>query len=334
MLKEKLNIAIRVDANSEIGGGHFRRCLTLAQEAQKRGHSIKFISAQLPEKDRLLLKKNKLFYDIISEKNQNENITSKKIPNKFSHDKWLKLSILEDAKITSKSLDKFNPNWIIFDHYSLNIEWVNIVKKKHNDPYYLAIDDLDNRNLGSDFLLDQTSIIKKERIYKVPGSLVGPKFALISNKFDYYRNKSIQKRSDSKSFILKNKNFFILISLGLYDKKKLLPILVDTLSKMKNANILVATSSECQTLSKLKKLCQKYKNFSLHLDSKNMAELMLKADVCIGAAGMSMWERCCMGIPSLTITIAKNQQKVTKQVTNLNISKQLRISVLKNKKNY
>ena len=57
MLKEKLNIAIRVDSNSEIGGGHFRRCLTLAQEAQKRGHSIKFISAQLPGKDRLLLKK-------------------------------------------------------------------------------------------------------------------------------------------------------------------------------------------------------------------------------------------------------------------------------------
>ena len=46
LFKEKLNIAIRVDANSEIGGGHFRRCLTLAQEAQKRGHSIKFISAQ------------------------------------------------------------------------------------------------------------------------------------------------------------------------------------------------------------------------------------------------------------------------------------------------
>ena len=195
MFKEKLNIAIRVDANSEIGGGHFRRCLTLAQEAQKRGHSIKFISAQLPGKDRLLLKKNKLFYDIISEKNQNENITSKKTPNKFSHDKWLKLSILEDAKITSKSLDKFNPNWIIFDHYSLDIEWVNIVKKKHNDPYFLAIDDLDNRNLGTDFLLDQTSIIKKERIYKVPGSLVGPKFALISNKFNYYQNKSIQKLS-------------------------------------------------------------------------------------------------------------------------------------------
>ena len=135
MLKEKLNIAIRVDANSEIGGGHFRRCLTLAQEAQKRGHSIKFISAQLPGKDRLLLKKNKLSYDIISEKNQNENITSKKTPNKFSHDKWLKLSILEDAKITSESLDKFNPNWIIFDHYSLDIEWVNIVKKKQPETW-------------------------------------------------------------------------------------------------------------------------------------------------------------------------------------------------------
>ena len=40
---------------------------------------------------------------------------------------------------------------------------------------------------------------------------------------------------------------------------------------------------------------------------------MLRADICIGASGMSMWERCCMGLPSLTITIANNQKKLQKK---------------------
>ena len=113
--------------------------------------------------------------------------------------------------------------------------------------------------------------------------------------------------------ILKNKNFYILISLGLYDNKKLLPTLVNTLSKIDKINIIVATSSECQTLRELKKISKKYENTSLILDSKNIAELMLRADICIGASGMSMWERCCMGLPSLTITIANNQKKLQKK---------------------
>ena len=331
MLKEKLKIAIRVDASKNIGGGHFRRCLTLAKEAKRNGHIVIFISAQLPERERALLKKNKISFGNVSfEKDENKISDSNERYNHTFYKNWLKLPILEDAKRTSDALDQFQPNWIIFDHYGLDIEWVNKIRKNHKNSFFLAIDDLDNRKLGCDFLLDQTSIIDKKRNYKSPGILVGPKFALLSNEFNYLRKKSLQEKFKRQSIDLKNKKFYILISLGLYDKKKLLPILVYNLSKLENINIIIATSSECQTMSELKNISKKYKNVSLMLDTENMAKLMLRADICIGASGMSMWERCCMGLPTLTITIAKNQKKITKETSELNISQELSIGTARN----
>ena len=333
MLIEKLKIAIRVDASKNIGGGHFRRCLTLAKEAQRKGHLVIFISAQLPQREIHLLQKNNiLFENIFFEKNEKKLIDSNIRDKQNFYKNWLKLPILDDAKRTSKTLEQFQPNWIIFDHYGLDIEWVNKIRKKHNNCFFLAIDDLDNRNLGSDFLLDQTSIINKKRNFKSPGILVGPRFALLSNEFNKLRKKSLQERLKRQSVSLKNKSFYILISLGLYDNKKLLPTLVNTLSKLDKINIIVATSSECQTLRELKEISKKYENTSLILDSENIAELMLRADICIGASGMSIWERCCMGLPSLTITIANNQKKITKETSDLNISQELSIGTIKDKK--
>ena len=42
-----------------------------------------------------------------------------------------------------------------------------------------------------------------------------------------------------------------------------------------------------------------------------MAALTAAADLAIGAGGSSVWERCCLGLPSLTLVLADNQQDAT-----------------------
>jgi spore coat polysaccharide biosynthesis predicted glycosyltransferase SpsG len=39
-----------------------------------------------------------------------------------------------------------------------------------------------------------------------------------------------------------------------------------------------------------------------------MAQLMVDSDLCIGAAGSTSWERCCLGLPTLMVVLAANQQ--------------------------
>ena len=48
----------------------------------------------------------------------------------------------------------------------------------------------------------------------------------------------------------------------------------------------------------------------IHLQLPDLSELMVKADFAIGAAGATTWERCCLGLPSILVICALNQQLV------------------------
>ena len=50
----------------------------------------------------------------------------------------------------------------------------------------------------------------------------------------------------------------------------------------------------------------------------NMAELMAHADVAIGAAGATTWERCCLGLPSIQTIVADNQMAIASVLSSIN----------------
>jgi UDP-2,4-diacetamido-2,4,6-trideoxy-beta-L-altropyranose hydrolase len=50
------------------------------------------------------------------------------------------------------------------------------------------------------------------------------------------------------------------------------------------------------------------KNARLHLDPPYLVTLMSEADLAIGAGGVSALERACLGLPSLLVEVADNQQ--------------------------
>lgn len=48
----------------------------------------------------------------------------------------------------------------------------------------------------------------------------------------------------------------------------------------------------------------------VRVDVRDMAHLMSNSDLMIGAAGSTVWEACCLGLPSLLTILAENQRSI------------------------
>lgn len=49
----------------------------------------------------------------------------------------------------------------------------------------------------------------------------------------------------------------------------------------------------------------------------DVAKILADADLAIGACGSSSWERCCLGLPTVSVVIADNQEYIGRQLANI-----------------
>ena len=109
----------------------------------------------------------------------------------------------------------------------------------------------------------------------------------------------------------------ILVSFGSTDLKNLSSIALHVISEINSAiTIDVAIGSGAPHLESLNSLGLDLVNdVNIHIDHADMAGLMMGADMAIGAAGLTAWERCCLGLPSIAVITAQNQKKVATELS-------------------
>lgn len=297
-----MQIAIRVDASSLIGAGHVMRCLTLAKALKKQGARITFLCREY--KGNLIERIVQQGFSVLilsSLKNQFIDYSQKQDSNEC-------LNALKNSQIF---------DLLIVDHYQLNIHWQKSLSKYYKKLF--IIDDLANRQHIGDFLLDQT-VSRTIKAYEklVPHDcqmLLGNPYMLLREEFKNKKNNALNIRLNKK------KINHVLITMGGMDSHNVTFMVLKALLTLKiqrnDLRVSVLLTSQALHLPVVSKLAEKYNWITVYIDSSNVAEIMLNADIAIGASGSTAWERCCLALPTLSIIDAENQILVDKSLDNM-----------------
>lgn len=293
-----MKIAIRVDASAQIGTGHFMRCLTLADGLKLRGAQIRFVCRELPMHFRDMLAAKGMEFASL------DNNASASSLDDLAHSHWLGVSQIQDAQTTIQALSDRAWDWIVVDHYALDSRWESMLRQAAKK--VLVIDDIADRQHDCDMLLDQNFYSDMQTRYadKVSAHcrlLLGPRYALLRDEF-WQLHKQIKPRSGSVKRVL--------VFLGGVDTDNYTGHAVEALSKINvsglHVDVVVGAQHPCR--EQIKAACAQYE-FICHVQTDKMAEMMQAADLAIGAGGVATWERCCLGLPTLAICTADNQQR-------------------------
>lgn len=159
-----------------------------------------------------------------------------------------------------------------------------------------VIDDL-ARPHDADLVLDP-SFGREARDYSAPVVLAGPAYALVRPAFVAARAGALARRGDPARRCL--------VSLGLTDVGGITGRVAAALADS-GLTLDVVVGAGAPSLPALEALVAEGR-VTLHVDSDDMAGLITRADLCVGAGGSSVWERACLGLPTVTLILADNQR--------------------------
>jgi UDP-2,4-diacetamido-2,4,6-trideoxy-beta-L-altropyranose hydrolase len=284
------------------------RCLALAEAAIQRGLSCKLLCRSIDPS--LTERAVAIGINILQLAAPPEPPTSL-----YMHSDWLSVSEITDAQQCTEALMPFiaqfgAPRFIAVDHYALGAPWH--IQLRELAPV-LAIDELNDRSMAPDWLVDQTAGKPNDTYDHLTPDythcLLGGDYALLRPEFAKVADKIGRCRSDIP------KTLKILITMGGVDEPNIsgqvlewLDVLKDQL-QMEVTVVAGATSAHLQSLQQSSS--RTHYPSKLIVSTNNMAELMAEHHIAIGAAGTTAWERCALGLPSLNVELAANQEAIS-----------------------
>ena len=301
-----MQVAIRTDASSSIGTGHVMRCLTLAGILRDMQVNAVFICREFQGNMCDYIEGQGFSVLRLAHKNCYKNLNI-----------WADNTQINDANETKALVSRLGKlDWMIVDHYSLGRVWEENTASIYNKLF--VVDDLANRQHICDVLLDQNLYESMTERYQglVPPHcelLVGPRYSMLRQEF-------FKARDRSGNRLIRENIRRVLVFFGGSDPtcetEKTLQAIADIEDKKIVFDIVIGSSNKQREI--IESTCSAMANVNYHCQINNIADLMIQADLGIGAAGSASWERCYLGLPTIIIITADNQKEVAEKITKEN----------------
>lgn len=293
-----MKVVFRADASRRIGTGHVIRCLTLARALQSRGAQCGMLQRRHAGNLIELASRSGLTtFELPEPPPVDEPIADE------DYAAWLGVTANADARESQQALGKEESDWLVVDHYGLDKSWEQATRSHAKG--VLVIDDLANRPHDCELLVDQNYYRAGNRRYQdlLPESariLSGPRYALLGERYRNHRpgRPSVHKAAQR-----------ILVYYGGVDPtnetaRALRVLRLPEFSEIQ-VDVVIGLSNPHRKAIEL--LVEQRPRTRLRGQQNDLVDLMLAADLTLGAGGTTTWERCCLGLPSVVTTVAANQ---------------------------
>lgn len=304
LTKFHVNVVFRVDAGPKIGAGHLIRCLTLADAFTARGAQCHFVMRQVPDYHLKTIREHGHATTILPGAYDVP-------PGELSlghppHASWLGCSWKSDAAQFLSALDGLVPNWVIVDHYALDVRWEKAVRRQV--PKIMVIDDLADRRHDCDMLVDPGIDPSHARKYRAltPSHCtlwIGPRYCILRPEFDVAR-RSLSRPPEGSI----PRRLVVLFGGddGSHSTQEALQVICHLTQGSIPVDVILPSTN--QDRAAIATFCKENPSFLMHHATRDVAFFFSQADFAVGGGGSATYERLYLRLPALLKPLADNQR--------------------------
>lgn len=277
----------RCDASTVLGGGHVMRCLTLARALQARGWQVVFAINDGAESVVPGLREVECHSGFVME-------------------------AADAARL--RSLASPMPDLLVIDHYRSTPEFEmacrDIARQR------LVIDDFSEASLLAEARRDCDLLLNpnigavadgyRGRVPPEAMVLAGARFALLRAEFAQAGAARMASRREPDAVAR------VALSFGFTDAGKItarvVRLLLEHAVLQPGLALDAIMGPKAEGMAEIRALRAIWPTLAVHVDPQDMADTLASADLAIGAAGQSSYERCCLGLPSIAVAVVDNQE--------------------------
>ncbi len=286
-----MRVLIRADASVTIGSGHIARCLTLANTLRADGADVRFACRELPGH--------------LLQRLADQGYVAYALPARYGaqEDQDIEAALPWQADLSALAEELEDEplfDWLIVDHYGLDARWEKAARGLADR--VMAIDDLANRPHSVEVLLDQNYSAQALSQPYAPWidrecqAFLGPRFALLRDEFQ------------CDPIAIKPRVERVLVNFGGFDAAGQVYATMLALQGFDDLQVDFVAGLHNPHWAAMSDLAASRPEWHLHTLTGDFFALMRTADLFIGAGGGTTWERAALGLPTICVSVANNQQ--------------------------